>query len=609
MSDPKAASDSTLGVAAMDERISRWRIGVLRQQVIYAGCLHVLCATVLAALPLPKPFPALQGIALATVIWIAGTAGCYGFTATRFAARYPRRAAGLFCVAVSLWALAWAIAFQQLLPHVPGTALPAIVLLLAAGTALAFAASFAAMACFTLFLLLPFAAHLLAGGAADGLSLGIVVLALLPLYLALCRRLNQVVLENCRLRIESEQAAEMLRERAGADAVLRERTEQALRTAEQACADKTRFLAAASHDLRQPVHAISLFVAALKLENFDTRAKYLVDRLDRSLAGLDELFNRLLDISRIDAGVITPSARVFEAHPIGQTLETRFAPLAAGKALRFHVHCPKGLFLHTDAELLIELIMNLLSNAFRYTERGGVLLAFRPRGDKALVQVWDTGCGIPEDHLDRIFDEFVQLGNPSRDRRKGLGLGLAIVKRLSGILGCTLHVRSTPGKGSLFELEVARSTDISAADYAATQAQQAEQDLSGMLVLVVDDEIDILAAMEAILSSWGCYAILARSIDEALKYVDASLRYPDVLITDHRLGDHKTSFDAVRAVSAVVPYEIPVIVISGEANSVLEREVQDMGWLFMNKPVNAAGLYHALQRALALGRKELPQVA
>lgn len=610
MSNPKAAGHSMIGADPVDGRILQWQVGVLRQQVIYAVCQHVLAAVVLFALVRPQPLaPAtLQWFSLATGVWCIGTVSGYCFTGMRFAGTHPSRALNLFCVAVSLWALAWSVAFWQLTSLVPGEALLAIVLILTAGTALALAASFAAMACFTL-LLLPFAVPLLAGGIRYGLSLAIVVLALLPLYLALCRRLNQIVLENCRLRFESEQAAETLRAHAEAETVLHDRTEQALKVAEQACADKTRFLAAASHDLRQPVHAISLFVAALKLENFDTRAKYLVDRLDRSLAGLDELFNRLLDISRIDAGVITPSARVFEAHPIGQTLETRFAPMAGNKALRFHVHCPKGLFLHTDAELLIELIMNLLSNAFRYTERGGVLLAFRPRQDRVLVQVWDTGCGIPDDNLDRIFDEFVQLNNPSRDRRKGLGLGLAIVKRLSGILDCPLRVRSTPGKGSVFEIEVARSTKLSAADYAATQAEQAEQDLSGMLVLVVDDEIDILAAMEAILSSWGCFAILARSIDEALKYVDSSLRYPDVLITDHRLGDHKTSFDVVRALSAVVPYEIPVVVISGEANSTLEREVQDMGWLFMNKPVNAAGLYHVLQQALAISRKEFPQVA
>ncbi|HJV52270.1 MAG TPA: hybrid sensor histidine kinase/response regulator [Noviherbaspirillum sp.] len=597
--------------AVTDEQISRWQLGILRQQIVSAVCMHALAALVLFALVWQQPAapPALHWFALAGAAWCGATLGAYGATAARFAGKRPLLARGLLCGAVVSWAAAWGVAFHQLLPLVPGEALLAVILVLSAGTALALAADFAAMACFTLALLLPFAALLLAGDGRFGLSLGIVVLALLPLYLALCQRLNRIVLENCRLRFASEQAAAALRVKAMEEAALRSRTEQALDAAERACADKSRFLAAASHDLRQPVHAISLFVAALKLEDFDTRAKYLVDRLDRSLAGLDELFNRLLDISRIDAGVITPSIRVFEAQPIGQTLETRFAPLAAGKALRFRVHCPKGLFLHTDAELLIELIMNLLSNAFRYTERGGVLLAFRKRGNRVLVQVWDSGCGIPEEQLDRVFDEFVQLGNPSRDRRKGLGLGLAIVKRLAGILDFPLRVRSVPGKGSLFEIAVERSTDISTADYSATQAEQAEQDLSGMLVLVVDDEIDILAAMEAILSSWGCFAILARSIDEALKYVDSSLRYPDVLITDHRLGEHKTSFDVVRALSAVVPYEIPVIVISGEANSALEREVQDMGWLFMNKPVNAAALYRVLQRALAIGRKEFPQVA
>lgn len=419
----------------------------------------------------------------------------------------------------------------------------------------------------------------------------------------------RIAIENSRIRFETEQAAEKLREQIGEQAALRERMEKALAAAEQACADKTRFLAAASHDLRQPVHAISLFVAALKLEDFDSRAKYLIDRLERSLVGLDELFNRLLDISRLDTGVITPAFKVFEALPIGQTLETRFAPLAHSKALRFRVHCPKGLFLHTDAELLIELIMNLLSNAFRYTERGGVLLAFRARANSVLIQVWDTGCGIADDKLDLIFDEFVQLGNPSRDRRKGLGLGLAIVRRLSGILGCGLRVRSKQGKGSMFGIEVARSTSIAALEYPAGDDNPMEQDLSGTLVLVVDDEIDILAAMEAVLSSWGCYAILARSIKEALKYVDTSLRYPDVLITDHRLGEHKTGFDVAAAVSTMVPYELPVIVISGESNCALEREVMERGWMFMNKPVNANRLRHALRRGLALGRTKLQTAA
>lgn len=593
--------------SASREKISIWQVNVLRQQIIYVICMHALAGIILLGLIWQKPFASanLHWLAYAAAMWSAGTWSCYRVTGLPLANTHPSRALALFCCSVSLWAVAWASTFWLLLPVAPTTALLVIVLVLSAATALTLAAHFGAMACFTLFLLLPLAA----GDFQYGASLGIVVLAFLPLYLALCLRLNQIVLENCRLRFESEQAAEQLREQAAREAAMRDCTEKALNKAEQACIDKTRFLAAASHDLRQPVHAISLFVAALKLENFDTRAKYLVDRLERSLAGLDELFNRLLDISRIDAGVIAPTARVFEAYPIGQTLETRFAPIASGKALHFHVHCQKGLFLHTDAELLIEIIMNLLSNAFRYTEHGGVLLAFRRRKNSVLIQVWDTGCGISADNLSQIFDEFVQLNNPSRDRRKGLGLGLAIVKRLSNILGMPLRVRSTPDKGSVFEIEVERSADIATVNYGASDMEQMEQDLSGMLVLVVDDEIDILAAMEAILSSWGCFAILARSIDEALKYVDSSLRYPDVLITDHRLGEHKTSFDVAKAMSAVVPYEIPVIVISGEANSTLEREVHEMGWLFMNKPINAAGLHHALQGALAVSRKKFPQVA
>ena len=410
------------------------------------------------------------------------------------------------------------------------------------------------------------------------------------------RRSRHVAAENNRLKQENASLRLELEERLDAEASARTQAQQALAAAEQANIGKTRFLAAASHDLRQPVHAIGLFVTALKLEALEGHPKYLVDRLDRSLIGLDDLFHRLLDLSRLDAGAVESSVGTFELLPLAQMLETRFSHLAQSRSLRFRVHCGRGLFVRSDPALLVEMIMNLLSNAFRYTPRGGILLAFRRRENAVLIQVWDTGCGIEQADLGLIFNEFVQLHNPSRDRRKGVGLGLSIVQRLSVALGHPLRVASRPGRGSVFEMQVERSVmDLVTADQ---EAQASTRDLSGMLVLVVDNEIDVLAAMEAILSAWGCFTILARSVDEALKYVDASPRFPDVLITDHRLAEGETGFDVADAVSAVLPHALPVIVVSGESSTDLGQRVRERGWTFMRKPVAASVLADSLKKAI-----------
>lgn len=359
---------------------------------------------------------------------------------------------------------------------------------------------------------------------------------------------------------------------------------------------KSRFLAAASHDLRQPIHAITLFGAALAAEPLEGRTRYLVDRLLRSLSGLDELFNRLLDISRLDTGAITPRWSVFSVEPLFSTLEARFNGLAADRRIRFCVRARSGLYVRSDATLLIEMIMNLLSNAFRYTEQGGVLLAARRRHGELLIQVWDTGRGIAPEHIETIFGEFVQLDNPSRDRRKGLGLGLAIVQRIGQALGHAVTVRSRPGRGSVFQISLPLVDAPAQELVAATSLDNTK--LDGLLVLAIDDEIDVLIAMEALLSSWGCYVLLARSLPEALDRLASSERFPDVLLTDHVLGNGVTSTHVVESVRAAVPVELVIAVISGEAEPSLETQAVTQGWGYMTKPVNPARLREFLATAV-----------
>ena len=390
-------------------------------------------------------------------------------------------------------------------------------------------------------------------------------------------------------------------ERSRADEAVR-RALQAEETARTAGTDRSRFLAAASHDLRQPIHAVTLFVAALKLQPLEGRSRYLVDHLDRSLSGLDELFNRLLDIARLDGGAIQPQCRSFGIATLLSPLGPRFQPVAADRQLDFRVRLGPDDTVRTDPVLLVEILMNLLSNALRYTTRGGVLLGTRRRGAMLRIEVWDTGIGIAPREIERIFEEFVQLDNPSRDRRKGLGLGLAIVRRLADRLGHRLEVASRPGRGSVFALEV--PIEARAVHRLPVTAAVADvPDLSGLLVLVVDDEIDVLIATEALLRAWGCLVLVARSVDEATRWVHASERFPDVLITDYRLGAGSTAHDVVAAVGPLVPGRLPVLVLSAESaeSAVSESDaVPGHGWAHLTKPVDERRL-RARLAALAAG--------
>lgn len=346
--------------------------------------------------------------------------------------------------------------------------------------------------------------------------------------------------------------------------------------------DRTRFVAAASHDLRQPIHALGLFVEALRREPLSARARYLVDRMDRSMHGLDELFARLLDISRLDAGSVEVRRSSFALGALFATLHERFGSLAEQRGLRLSARCTPADWVFSDPVLLAEVLMNVVSNALRHTHEGRVLLTGRRRAGRVLIQVWDTGPGIPANQLGRIFEEFVQLDNPSHDRRRGLGLGLSIVRRLGDLLGSPVGVRSWPGSGTVFELAVPLAAEPRPA-VAASAAPVA--DLQGMLMLVVDDDIEILAAMEAVLSAAGCFVLLARSVGEAERRIADSIRFPDVVITDHELGGGEFGADVLRLAARALPLPFGAIVVSAQPPE-LAHELPP-GTAYLRKPVRA----------------------
>jgi CheY-like chemotaxis protein/anti-sigma regulatory factor (Ser/Thr protein kinase) len=342
--------------------------------------------------------------------------------------------------------------------------------------------------------------------------------------------------------------------------------------AEAANRGKSQFLAAASHDLRQPLHALGLFAASLSEKERDPEKRAVVDNISASVEALEALFTELLDISKLDAGVIQPNLC---------------------KGVRLSVR-PTTARVYSDATLLERILRNLIANAIRYTHKGSVVVGCRSRGNGYSLEVWDSGMGIPEDKLGRIFDEFYQASNPERDRRKGLGLGLAIVKRIEQLLGYRLEVSSTVGRGSVFRLTVPRGRTERLGPEDAAWAKQTSGQLRAKCILVVDDEFAIREGMKALLSGWGCDVIAAESLSEALAGIAEHARKPQAIIADYRLREGATGVEVIQSLHDEFGRDIPAILVTGDISADSMIDVRESGYAQLHKPVPAATLRAAL---------------
>ncbi|MEW5891958.1 MAG: hybrid sensor histidine kinase/response regulator [Pseudomonadota bacterium] len=366
-------------------------------------------------------------------------------------------------------------------------------------------------------------------------------------------------------------------------------------SAELANRAKSRFLAAASHDLRQPMHAIGLFAAALQPHVTTEEGQAILGKIQSSVAATEGLFSTVLDVSKLDAGIITPQlARVSVAHLLDR-LRDDFQYEAASKGLRLKVHS-LPLQVMSDPVLLDRILRNLVSNALRYTDRGGILIAARRHGEAVRFQVWDTGIGIPQEHFADIFSEFYQIQTVKRDRTKGLGLGLAIVDRLVRLLNHELSVRSIPGRGTVFSVDVALA-GADAGQYPASNGVMAAAyaRLHGR-VLVIDDDESVLDALVALLQGWGLEVIMARSGDEALSQMSQP---PSLVLTDYRLSVGETGLDVVERLRRLFRgAEFPVVVVTGDTTDVGMRAIADKGYPLLHKPVQPAKLRALVSRLL-----------
>ncbi|HYH38583.1 MAG TPA: ATP-binding protein [Azospirillum sp.] len=380
------------------------------------------------------------------------------------------------------------------------------------------------------------------------------------------------------------------------DVTDRHAIEDALRDAkdeaERANVSKSKFLAAASHDLRQPVQSLLFFIHVLGERLAGHDAQPLVGTMHQALDALKGLLDGILDLSKLDAGVIAPQVSPFALGPLLERLEAEYAPRFAAKRLDLTV-VPSALCVDSDPTLLGRILGNLIENALKYTERGGVLVGGRRRGGVLRVEVWDTGIGIPPERLEDIFDEFVQVDNPARDRAQGLGLGLAIVKRLARLLGHRLDVRSRPGRGSVFAVEVPLSAAaVRTADAPALPPSAASA--SGVLAVVIDDETIVLQGLRAMLETWGCAVIDAPDAASALRRAEAYGRAPDVVIADFRLREGHTGVEAIAALRRVYGAELPGILLTGDTAPALLAEATGRGLVTLHKPVPPAELRRLL---------------
>jgi CheY-like chemotaxis protein len=399
---------------------------------------------------------------------------------------------------------------------------------------------------------------------------------------------HRTIVENYRIRFENADLLEQVRNEKG-------KAEQAREAAERANLAKSQFLAAASHDLRQPLYALGLFSSTLQGLRLDSKAREIVRKIHGSIAALEGLFDALLDISKLEAGVVRPSPAPFPVAALFERLRGYHLPEAERRGLRLRF-AATGHWADGDAALVERVLGNFIANAIRYTPSGAILVGCRRASRERLrIEVRDSGIGILEEDRERIFEDFIQLGNPERDRRKGLGLGLAIARRTAELLGSAIELRSAPGRGSVFAI----SLDASPPQPPQPQPAEPSVDLSPDLrVLLIDDESAIRDALAGLFRSWGIETEAAADEQEALTMTEQSPPF-DLVIADYRLGGAHNGLDVLRAIALRQAPPPRTLLVTGDIDPDLLALAGEQGIPLLHKPVRPARLRAVVQSVIA----------
>ncbi|QDL54469.1 ATP-binding response regulator [Rhodoferax aquaticus] len=410
-----------------------------------------------------------------------------------------------------------------------------------------------------------------------------IVLAIGLLAVASHARSNRNSQErNIRLRLENK-ALLLALENEKNNAVL------AQEQAEEANAAKSKFLATASHDLRQPVHALGLFLDVLQRTNLDATQRGLITNAVASANASSEMLNTLLDFSRIDAGVVELQESSFALQPLLNKMEIEFGAQANAKGLVYRTHETRAI-VRSDPVLVEQVLRNLVSNAIRYTDQGGILVGCRYRSNLVGIEVWDTGIGIAPGMQAKVFKEFFQVGNVERDNRKGLGLGLAIAQGLAQTLNHPLHLRSRLGKGSVFGFDLPTTTEALATRQPQRQPLMWEK--LNLKVLVIDDNEAVRSAMKSLLENWGCACEAVESVDEALSLLPTWR--PDGVISDYRLRNSETGLDAIAALRTAAGQSLHALLVTGDTGPDRLRLAKASAIPMLHKPVSSVELHSHL---------------
>ena len=419
-------------------------------------------------------------------------------------------------------------------------------------------------------LLLPLAVRMFYMDETLYLAMGSVTIVFMSSLYFFSRNLNRSLLETLKLRFENTELVSQLR-------LQKEE-------AEHANSAKSKFLAAASHDLRQPLHALALFTSVLDEYIKTPKVRGVVEKINESVNALQNLFDALLDISQLDAGVMKHEKSNFDLQSILKKLSNEFTPLASKKGLL--INWPEShAFVFSDPIQLEQILRNYISNAIRYTDQGEISITCETVEDSVNIQVIDTGIGIPKDQLENIYEEFHQLSNPERDRNKGLGLGLAIVRRTAKLLKHQITIKSETGKGSTFGITVERGEKTEVSQETAKPRSGVLQVDNEVLIIVIDDEASVREGMQRLFNAWGCDVIATASQEQALNRLKQQVNVPDAIIADYRLRDNMTGIEAIHAIYSEYNIEIPALIVTGDIGIKHLRNVSDSGFQVLHKPV------------------------
>jgi signal transduction histidine kinase/CheY-like chemotaxis protein len=534
---------------------------------------------------------------------------------------WSSRWVALAALAGVLWGAAGVLFFAPREP-LQQLVLVAVILGVAFGSLTLYATHRPALFAFLPAALLPLIARMVAQGEPAYYTAAIVVLAVFGFTMFFGRNFGETMFEAVKNNYDNEVlVAQLMNEKRVAD--------EARRAAEDATRSKTKFFAAASHDLRQPLQAIGIYCSLLK-KRAQGPLEPLVKNLSSAVDSLSKLVEELLEISRLDAGAIQPRVQQVLIDEMFTALEQEFMPQAAGKGLALRVR-HAGIAVESDPVLLARVLRNLLGNALRYSMRGGVLLAARPRGGLISLEVWDTGPGIRKEELDRVFEEFYRGESSRGEAASGFGLGLSIVKRICSVLGHPLIVTTRPGSGTVFRVEVPLSSSPRRAVRSTNELTDASlRSLTGHTIVLIEDNEEILNSMSNLLRSWGAQVVAATGYHDALVADLRSCKRVDLILADQNLRDSISGVEAALRVREIVGFPLPVVMLTAvqgievvaEFQRTLQRYLQANPQLasiiarsrveepiVLQKPTNAIVLNNRIAGALGLLVSGLPLVA